>query len=124
MNRSRTFCLVLASLCQWLLLVTPAFAHSASGIVVDDQGRMNPEPSGKPSQPCLQYLHQSPNFYDDLAIGFGKTHAVGNLIASPVISATPSHRQRRRQPLRSPIDWLRKQFVDFAECRRDNRAWS
>jgi hypothetical protein len=40
MKRSRSLRLVLASLCQWLLVVTPAFAHPASGIVVDDQGRI------------------------------------------------------------------------------------
>src|ERR1700675_4853640 len=38
--RSRSLCVVLTGLCQWLLLVTPAFAHPASGIVVDDQGRI------------------------------------------------------------------------------------
>ena len=38
MKRSRSLCMVLAGLCQWLLLVTPAIAHPASGIVVDDQG--------------------------------------------------------------------------------------
>jgi hypothetical protein len=40
MKRSRCLCLVLASLCRWLLLVTPAFAHPASGIVVGDQDRI------------------------------------------------------------------------------------
>ncbi|HUD15532.1 MAG TPA: hypothetical protein VMQ56_17905 [Terracidiphilus sp.] len=40
MKRSRSLCVVLTGLCQWLLLVTPAFAHPASGIVVDDQGRI------------------------------------------------------------------------------------
>ena len=40
MKRSRSLYQVLAGLCQWLLLVTPAFAHPASGIVVDDQGRI------------------------------------------------------------------------------------
>jgi len=40
MKRSRSLCAVLTGLCQWILLVTPAFAHPASGIVVDDQGRI------------------------------------------------------------------------------------
>jgi hypothetical protein len=40
MRRSRSLSVVLTGLCQWLLLVTPAFAHPASGIVVDDQGRI------------------------------------------------------------------------------------
>jgi sugar lactone lactonase YvrE len=40
MKRSQSLCAVLIGLCQWLLLVTPAFAHPASGIVVDDQGRI------------------------------------------------------------------------------------
>jgi len=40
MKRSRSLCTVLTGLCQWLLLVTPAFAHPASGIVVDDHGRI------------------------------------------------------------------------------------
>ncbi len=40
MKPSRSLCLVLSGLCQWLLLVTPALAHPASGIVVDDQGHI------------------------------------------------------------------------------------
>jgi hypothetical protein len=40
MKRSRFLCKALTGLCQWLLLVTAAFAHPASGIVVDDQGRI------------------------------------------------------------------------------------
>lgn len=40
MKRSRCLSVVLTVLCQWLLLVTPALAHPASGIVVDDQGRI------------------------------------------------------------------------------------
>ena len=40
MKRSQSLCAVLIGLCHWLLLVTPAFAHPASGIVVDDQGRI------------------------------------------------------------------------------------
>ena len=57
MKRSRFLCVVLTGLCQWLLLVTSAFAHPASGIVVDDQGRVyflfdslyRIDPSGKVS---------------------------------------------------------------------------
>jgi hypothetical protein len=40
MKRSRSLCVVLTGLCQWLLLVTSAFAHPASGIVVDGQGHI------------------------------------------------------------------------------------
>ena len=40
MKRSLSLCVVLTVLCQWLLLALPAFAHPASGIVVDDQGRI------------------------------------------------------------------------------------
>ncbi len=40
MKHSRSLSVVLTVLCQWLLLVTPAVAHPASGIVVDDQGRI------------------------------------------------------------------------------------
>lgn len=55
MKRSRSLCAFLIGLCQWILLVTPALAHPASGIVVDDQGRIyflfdslyRIEPSGK-----------------------------------------------------------------------------
>jgi sugar lactone lactonase YvrE len=38
MKCSRSLCVILAGLCQWLLLVSSANAHPASGIVVDDQG--------------------------------------------------------------------------------------
>jgi hypothetical protein len=55
MKGSRSLSVFLIGLCQWLLLVTPALAHPASGIVVDDQGRIyflfdslyRIEPSGK-----------------------------------------------------------------------------
>jgi hypothetical protein len=40
MKRSRSLCVLLAAWCQWLLLVAPAFAHPASGIVVDGEGRV------------------------------------------------------------------------------------
>jgi hypothetical protein len=40
MKRTRILCVALTALCQWLLLGAPAFAHPASGIVVDDQGRI------------------------------------------------------------------------------------
>jgi sugar lactone lactonase YvrE len=38
-KRSRSLFVVLG-LCPWLLFLTPAFAHPASGIVVDNQGRV------------------------------------------------------------------------------------